>query len=64
MLYEFKMLGMKVLCLVIVAPLLASSLLYIIEKLESAWAVRSRKKKFYALTMLMVFVGVCCGWLL
>jgi hypothetical protein len=64
MFQEFKWLSIKVLCLVIVAPLLASSLLYIIEKIEHAWKIGNRRKKFMALTMLMIFMGVCLGWLM
>ena len=63
MLLEFKHFGLKIACLLIAAPLLASSLLYIIEKLERAWKLGDRKKKFWSLTMLMIFIGIILGWL-
>lgn len=63
MLTELKIFGLKVLFLIIAAPLLASALLFIIDKLEKAWKLGDRKKKFWALTMLMIFVGVLLGWL-
>jgi len=60
---EFKSFGLKVLYLLIAAPLFASSLLFIIEKLEKAWKENNRAKKFWALTMLMIVVGIILGWL-
>ncbi len=64
MIYELKILGLKILILLIAAPLLAASLLYIAEKIEDAWKLRDRKKKFQALLMLMVFAAIFFGWLL
>ncbi len=64
MIYELKVLGLKILILLIAAPLLAASLLYIAEKIEDAWKLRDRKKKFQALLMLMVFAAIFFGWLL
>jgi hypothetical protein len=64
MLYEFKIFGLKAVSLAITAPLLDSSLLYIIGKIQTAWKIGDQKKKFFALTMLMVFIGVSLGWLL
>jgi hypothetical protein len=63
MYHEFKIFGLKVLCLLIVAPIFASALLQILDKIEKAWKENDRKKKFWSLTMLMIFVGVILGWL-
>ncbi|MCI5052510.1 MAG: hypothetical protein MRY21_05175 [Simkaniaceae bacterium] len=63
MLLELKWFGLKLLMLLIIAPLFASALLYIIEKIELAWKENNRRKKFWALTMLMIFLGVFLGWL-
>lgn len=62
--HEFKIFGLKLLSLAIVAPLMGGGLLYISEKLESAWKQTSKKKKFWALTMLVAFLAICLGWLL
>jgi|GEM_PF-1167775 len=63
MYYELKIFGLKVLCLLIVAPIFASGLLQVIDKLEKAWKENDRKKKFWSLTLLMIFVGIILGWL-
>lgn len=60
---EFKIFGIKFLSLAISAPVIAGGLLAISEKLEAAWKTNTKSKKFWALTMLVLFLGVCLGWL-
>lgn len=60
---EFKLFGLKVLALLVIAPLYASALLSIIEKIEQSWKDGSKKKKFWSLTILIIFIGIFLGWL-
>lgn len=58
---EFKAFGLKVLSLIIAAPLMGGGLLYILEIVEKAWKEGSRKTKIWALTMLATFIAICFG---
>ena len=60
---EIKNFLIRLLCLLIVAPIGGSALLGINELMEQARKENNRKKKFWALTSLMFFIGVVLGWL-
>ncbi|GAB4189913.1 MAG: hypothetical protein Tsb0015_10770 [Simkaniaceae bacterium] len=60
---ELKSFGLKLVALLISSPIFAAALLIILENIEKAWKENNRKKKFWTLTMLMIFIGIFLGWL-
>lgn len=47
--------------LLLVSPMFAYGILLSIDELEKAWKTGSRKKKWLALTMCLICVGIALG---
>lgn len=63
MIYELKMLGLKLLILVSVAPMIGFFLLKFIDEAELAWKTNNRRKKWIACCILFMFLAAMLGWL-
>ncbi|MGL4347944.1 MAG: hypothetical protein ACRCSV_00595 [Chlamydiales bacterium] len=51
----------RLLILLLVSPMFAYGILLCIEDLEKAWKTGSRKKKWLALTICLITVGIAFG---
>ena len=63
MVSEFKIFFLKLISLILVAPIAGYALLLSSEQIEKAWKLGKRKKKWFALTSLFVFLAIVFGWL-
>ena len=56
-----KILGWKLLALIVTAPFAGIALVSLSEEIEKAWKSNNRKKKWVAMSLLYFGIAVLCG---
>jgi hypothetical protein len=60
---EFKFFGIKVLCVLLVSPIMGWILMTSVESFEKSWKTNNRKKKWIASIGMFLLLAVIAGWL-
>jgi len=53
----------KLLSIAVIAPILGYGVLYTVENLEKAWKSGNKVKKWYTITLALVFIAIALGYL-